>query len=89
MALRRDALHSYPNCNYAVTICLLLAPFAIWLRFVLHSAYFGGGKNEKLHFLSTNFLTVVDEINAFNFLPACPSSLFLYLLTRNKHARVF
>ncbi len=45
-------------------------------------------ENEKLHFLSTNLLTVVDEIDAFNLLRACPFSFFFSVLTCNKHARV-
>jgi len=45
-------------------------------------------ENEKLHFLLTNLLTVVDEIDAFNLLQACPFSFFFSVLTCNKHARV-
>lgn len=45
-------------------------------------------ENEKLHFLSTNLLTVVDEIYAFNLLRACPFSFSFSVLTCNKHARV-
>lgn len=56
--------------DYMVTSCLLCYLTVIFVFCFLDL------ENEKLHFLSTNPVTLVDEINAFNHFLACP--LFLY-----------